>query len=266
MAGVQLAARARQLLWFVGLATAGLTAFYMWRLMNMTFYGKSRVAPEVAAHIHESPRVHDRAADAAGRRQRAGRLAGHAQAVELCGESFRGFERWLEPVFASAAAEAAEEGEHARVHGMDADGPLGGRRDHRHLRSRATSISTSPRFPMRIEARCKPLHTAALQQVVRGRDLRFPVRQRPVQGRRPALGAFDRNVVDGGVNGAGWLTRFSSQRLHLVGHLDRRWRGALHCVLREDAFLPGVHPADRPRAGLRASSWWWGCWRSSGIT
>ena len=33
----------------------GLTAFYMWRLMNMTFYGKSRVAPEVAAHIHESP-------------------------------------------------------------------------------------------------------------------------------------------------------------------------------------------------------------------
>ena len=24
------------------------------------------------------------------------------------------------------------------------------------------------------------------------------------------MGAFDRNVVDGGVNGAGWLTRFSS--------------------------------------------------------
>src|SRR5271169_5981508 len=42
-------------LWFVGLATAGLTAFYMWRLMNMTFYGKSHVAPEKVAHIHESP-------------------------------------------------------------------------------------------------------------------------------------------------------------------------------------------------------------------
>jgi NADH-quinone oxidoreductase subunit L len=24
------------------------------------------------------------------------------------------------------------------------------------------------------------------------------------------LGAFDRNVVDGGVNGAGWLTRFTA--------------------------------------------------------
>ena len=36
-------------LWLIGLITAGMTAFYMWRLMYMTFYGKSRVAPEVAA-------------------------------------------------------------------------------------------------------------------------------------------------------------------------------------------------------------------------
>jgi len=36
-----------KLLWFVGLATAGLTAFYMWRLMNMTFYGSRMWAPEV---------------------------------------------------------------------------------------------------------------------------------------------------------------------------------------------------------------------------
>src|SRR5271157_5127371 len=42
-------------LYVVGLITAGMTAFYMWRLMNMTFYGKSRVTPEVESHIHESP-------------------------------------------------------------------------------------------------------------------------------------------------------------------------------------------------------------------
>src|SRR2546430_11886288 len=35
-------------LYGVGLATAGLTAFYMWRLMNMTFYGKPRMSPGVA--------------------------------------------------------------------------------------------------------------------------------------------------------------------------------------------------------------------------
>src|SRR5215472_10594983 len=42
------------LLWFVGLATAALTAFYMWRLMNMTFYGRSRASEQVQAHVHES--------------------------------------------------------------------------------------------------------------------------------------------------------------------------------------------------------------------
>src|SRR5579864_2284025 len=45
-----------KVLYAMGLITAGMTAFYMWRLMYMTFYGTSRVAPEVAAKIHESPR------------------------------------------------------------------------------------------------------------------------------------------------------------------------------------------------------------------
>lgn len=40
-------------LWFIGLITAGMTAFYMTRLMVFTFWGKSRVPKEV--HPHESP-------------------------------------------------------------------------------------------------------------------------------------------------------------------------------------------------------------------
>src|SRR5580693_3161783 len=46
---------ARPLLWTVGFITAGLTAFYMFRLVNMTFFGNSRVDHEVEHHIHESP-------------------------------------------------------------------------------------------------------------------------------------------------------------------------------------------------------------------
>jgi NADH-quinone oxidoreductase subunit L len=41
--------------WAVGFAVAGMTAFYMFRLMGMTFWGESRVDPEVEHHIHESP-------------------------------------------------------------------------------------------------------------------------------------------------------------------------------------------------------------------
>jgi NADH-quinone oxidoreductase subunit L len=46
----------RWLLWGVGLLTALLTAFYMFRLVGKTFFGASRVPHEVAHHIHEAPR------------------------------------------------------------------------------------------------------------------------------------------------------------------------------------------------------------------
>ncbi len=44
-------------LWIVGLVTAGLTAFYMFRLLFLAFFGLSRVSPEVERHIHESPKT-----------------------------------------------------------------------------------------------------------------------------------------------------------------------------------------------------------------
>jgi NADH-quinone oxidoreductase subunit L len=43
------------LVWAVGFLVAGMTAFYMFRLMGLTFWGESRVDPHVAKHIHESP-------------------------------------------------------------------------------------------------------------------------------------------------------------------------------------------------------------------
>jgi NADH-quinone oxidoreductase subunit L len=42
-------------LWLIGWLTAGMTAFYMFRLLFLTFFGKSRVDHEVEHHIHESP-------------------------------------------------------------------------------------------------------------------------------------------------------------------------------------------------------------------
>jgi NADH-quinone oxidoreductase subunit L len=45
--------RGSMILWVVGVLAAGCTAFYMTRLMAMTFWGKSRVPKEI--HPHESP-------------------------------------------------------------------------------------------------------------------------------------------------------------------------------------------------------------------
>jgi len=44
----------RPWLYWLATITAGLTAFYMFRGLCLTFYGKSRVEPETAHHVHES--------------------------------------------------------------------------------------------------------------------------------------------------------------------------------------------------------------------
>ncbi len=42
-------------LWILGLITAGLTSFYIFRLIFLTFHGESRVTLERAHHVHEAP-------------------------------------------------------------------------------------------------------------------------------------------------------------------------------------------------------------------
>jgi NADH-quinone oxidoreductase subunit L len=196
------------ILWGVGLATALMTAFYMWRLMNMTFYGKSRVPREVEAHIHESPAsmTVPLTALAIGTV-----LAGWIGTPKLWGMSgwFRGFEQWLEPSFASAAVEAAKEGPHdastewilMAVSVAVAIIGIAVARFCYHIR---------PEIPGAIGARCSPIHRALLNKWYVDEAYDFLFVNGFAKGGGRLLGAFDRNVVDGGVNGAGWLTRFSS--------------------------------------------------------
>ncbi len=201
-------AQGSNVLYGVGLATAGLTAFYMWRLMNMTFYGKSRVKPEVEAHIHESPATMTVPLTvlAIG-----SVLAGWLGTPKLWGMSgwFRGFEQWLEPAFASAAVEAAHEGAHdasmewilMSVSVAVALIGIGIARWFYHRR---------PEIPETLEAKLKPLHEVLLNKWYVDELYDFLFVNGFAKGGGRVLGAFDRNVVDGSVNGAGWLTRFSS--------------------------------------------------------
>jgi NADH-quinone oxidoreductase subunit L len=43
--------------WIIGAVAAGITAFYMFRLVFMTFFGKLRADDEIAHHVHESPKT-----------------------------------------------------------------------------------------------------------------------------------------------------------------------------------------------------------------
>jgi len=44
-----------RLLWFIGFLAAGMTAFYIFRAVLLTFHGQSRVSEEAKHHLHESP-------------------------------------------------------------------------------------------------------------------------------------------------------------------------------------------------------------------
>src|SRR5438309_2043607 len=100
-----------KLLWVVGLVTAAMTAFYMWRLMNMTFYGKPRMMADVEAHIHESPKAMTVPLMALAAGSVLAGWLGVPKLWTIFGDGFRGFEEWLEAAFASAAVEAVKDGE-----------------------------------------------------------------------------------------------------------------------------------------------------------
>jgi len=50
-------ARGQYFVWVLGIMGAVLTAFYMFRLIFLTFHGEERIEPEAKKHLHESPRV-----------------------------------------------------------------------------------------------------------------------------------------------------------------------------------------------------------------
>ena len=197
-----------QVLWAIGLATAAMTAFYMWRLMNMTFYGKSRVKPEVAAHIHESPAsmTVPLVLLAIGTV-----FAGWLGTPRLwnLGENFHAFETWLAPAFASAAAEAAKEGEHAAstewiLMGFSVAIAIIG------IAVARWFYNNKPEIPDTLEKQFKPLHGLLYNKWYVDEIYDFLFVNGLGKGGGRVCSEFDRTIVDGSVNGAGWMTRASA--------------------------------------------------------
>jgi NADH-quinone oxidoreductase subunit L len=103
------AASGHWLLWAVGLITAGLTAFYMFRSYFLTFEGKFRGSHEQEHHLHESPAsmtvpLWILAIGAI--------LAGYVGIPKMlsAGRDLNWFHNWLEPVI--AVPQGMEAGEH----------------------------------------------------------------------------------------------------------------------------------------------------------
>ena len=194
-------------LWTVGLATAGLTAFYMWRLMAMTFYGKSRVSPEAAAHIHESPAsmTVPLSVLAAG-----SVLAGWLSVPKAfnLSEVFYTFERWLNPLLAPAAEAVREVAHDSSMEWilMFVSVAVAGIGIYVAYRF----YQVKPDIPESLARTFQPLYNTLYHKWYVDEIYDFLFVNGLGKGGGEVLGAFDRNVVDGAVNGAGWLTRFSA--------------------------------------------------------
>jgi NADH-quinone oxidoreductase subunit L len=205
-------------LWAIGFATALMTAFYMFRLIYLTFWSPSRVAShEIEHHIHESPAsMTVPLVVLAFFSLTAGWLGWPAS---LGGSNH--FEKFLEPVFASQtetteAAPGPEEGPRSTEYllmGLSVAAAFAGLFLARNAYKTAGKGYTEP-----IAAAAPPVYDVLLNKyyVDEGYDYVFTGRRKLGDVRLGVLGLgeasawFDANVVDGAVNAAGSITRFTA--------------------------------------------------------
>ena len=205
------------LIWMVGVLVAGMTAFYMMRMMFLTFHGEERLSPEVAQHVHESPGVMTvplmiLAVGAA--------LVGFLGLPAWLGPNV--FEHFLEPVFETRYQ--AAEGIPHYAHSTE-------------ILLTAVSVALAAlgiylAYHFFLQHKEKPAlwleKFRGVHQLVFNKyyvdetyDLLFVDRAKD-SGR--LLSAFDKNVVDGAVNGTATITRItawiSSQAdIHIVDRI-----------------------------------------------
>src|SRR6266496_4396814 len=223
---------AYRFLWYIGFATALMTAFYMFRLVYLTFHGRPRMSHEVEHHIHESPKSMTVPLMV---------LAFFSLFAGFLGwpHSLLGsnrFEKFLEPVFAKQAQVLSAEGEGAQV--------AEGKREEQHtssieyllmalslgaagvgwLAARGAYRQADKGYVEPIAAATPPVYNTLLNKyyldeaydyAFTGRRKVGPVRL-GVMGLGEASSWFDANIIDGLVNGAGWTTR-------LVSNISKWW-------------------------------------------
>jgi NADH-quinone oxidoreductase subunit L len=213
------------ILWVLGFLTALMTSFYMFRLMYLTFAGEPRMSHEVEHHIHESPKsmTVPLVILAVG-----SLAAGWLGIPSALGGSNR-FEAFLHPVFAGGAPAAEAEGESAQAAaagGNEKPEPVqpveyvlmlasvGAALLGWTLAKRAYSQAGKD-YPEPINQLAPAVYRTLYNKwyVDEAYDYAFTGRRKAgnlrlgAMGLGDALWAFDANVVDGGVNGAGWTTR-----------------------------------------------------------
>ncbi len=199
--------------WIVGFVTAGLTAFYMFRLIYMTFHGQPRMSDEKKSHLHESPKSMTVPLMILAVLSVIGGWIG----IPHIFGTTNYFEQWLEPVFShgGGAEEAAE-------HALTSSGGYGAGMEWglmaasvvlvvlfwflaRLFYNKKTELATAWR------ARLSGLHTLLLNKYFVD-EIYYAVVVRPLVVFSMVLWKFfDVIVIDGSLNGAAFVYQITSE-------------------------------------------------------
>ncbi len=204
-------------LWAIGFVTALMTSFYMFRLIYLTFWSPSRVVShEVEHHIHESPKSMTWPLVILAFFSI---FAGYLNVSESMGGAKR-IDKFLDPVFArSTEKEAPPAGESGPglteylLMGLSIAAAGAG-----WWMARSAYGNAGRGYSEPIAAAAPPVYDVLLNKyyvdegydyVVTGRRKLGDVRL-GVMGLGEASSWFDSHVIDGAVNGAGWITRVAA--------------------------------------------------------
>jgi len=197
---------ARPALWVIGFITAGMTAFYMFRLVNMTFFGESHVSHEAEHHLHESPASMTVPLMILAVLSVVGGWIGWPESL---GGSDH-FAHFLDPVIAKnaeVAAAAAESGSRGTEYMLMLASVLVGLFG---IWLAWQFYIKKPSIPDGLATRFSGVYRLLYNKyyVDQIYDAMFVNRTKDLA---TTLGAFDRGIINGlGVDGAGWLTRTMS--------------------------------------------------------
>ncbi len=218
--------------WLIGTITALLTAFYMFRLVYLTFYGKERFKPtpqppskgrgnlkasslgeEVGdgRHPHESPKVMTIPLIVLGVLSAIGGFIGIP--TIFSGEGGNAFENWLEPIFSNAQSKLITYGSNTHTQEIllmtvTIVGAVASIYYARYLYLQKTEL------PAAISKKFKGIYNLLLNKYFVDEVYDAAVVNPIVRGSEKVLWGFtDNKIIDGAVNGAASLIEFVSRNI-----------------------------------------------------
>jgi len=218
---------AYRILWVVGYVTALMTAFYMFRLIWLTFYSKPRMSHEIEHHIHESPKSMTMPLVVLAVMSL---FAGFLGWPHSLGGSDR-FAHFLDPVFSRGEAHVlVEEGKASQLAAGEKEEEQTSPTEYLLMFLSVAAAGAGLYMAFRsynnadkgyaepIAVAAPPVYKTLLNKyyVDEGYDYVFTGRRKVgdvrlgVMGLGEASSWFDTNIVDGAVNATGWITRLAA--------------------------------------------------------